>query len=303
MGKTLRVWSLYYLIISIFISFEYSTAVKTGECRGVVSCLKCDGINLTHCTKCSQLVLRNKECSPERDVCPPGYDSSWSSLVDYMSTICQERLKSKGLSGEAMGASLGIVLCIVSALAFGLYCKYSRKVGKHPPSLSHSTQGSEESERDSMEYLKEIRELRSEAPVFLDMLNETRSQVRSLSSYSALQPYKPVLKDLSRILILLNKPENQLTTPPPDWETLFNWAHRILNRYKKHHNNQVTELVNFLRTEPSHFSGVSSSTGFDSNYNTRKRTSDEFIDWRVQSHLDDFVSLGFRPQDEITTEL
>ncbi|XP_073998560.1 FU domain-containing protein T48 isoform X2 [Rhodnius prolixus] len=266
MGKPSRVCPLYYCLPALFLLLiEYALSLEMlDDCRGLVSCLKCDGSNTTQCTKCSQLVLRSRECSFLS--CPPGYTSKKTNLMDYMTTICQERLRTKGLSGEVVGASAGIILCVLTALAFGLYCKYIRRSSKRPPSLSHSTQasepvhwavhasptkvahhlypklppgktGSEESERECMEYLKEIRELRTEAPVFLDMLNETRKQVRTLPSY-ALQPYKPVLKDLSRILILLNKPDSKLTIPPPDWETLLAWAHRILGRYKKHHNNQ-----------------------------------------------------------------
>ncbi|KAK9509020.1 hypothetical protein O3M35_006435 [Rhynocoris fuscipes] len=299
MGKPFRVYPFCYCLPALFLLLiEYVLPSEMlDDCHGVVNCLKCDGSNTTQCTKCIQLILRSRECSSFAS-CPPGYTSKRTTLMDYMNNICQERLRSKGLSGEVVGASAGIILCLLTALAFGLYCKYSKKTNKRPPSLTHSTQGSEESDRECLEYLKEIRELRSEAPIFLDMLNETRRQVRTLPSY-ALQPYKPVLKDLSRILILLNRPDSKLNVPPPDWETLLAWAHRILARYKKHHNNQVTELVSFFRGESSQYSG----SGFDSNYNTRKRLSDDYIEWHNTSQLDDFVSLGFRPQDEITTEL
>lgn len=300
MGKPLRVLSLYcFLYLLTYLSFVLS---DSNGCH-LISCLKCDGNNGTQCTKCSQLVLRSKHC--EENSCPPGYHSRWTTLTDYMSTACLERLDSNGLPGEVVGAAVGIVLCLATAIAFGLYCKYTRKrkSSKHPPSLTHSTQSqyfsSDESEREMLEYLREIRELRKEAPVFLDMLNETRRQVRALPSYSALQPYKPVLKDLSRILILLNRPEGSLAHPPPDWETLLAWAHRILNRYKKHHSNQVNELESFFQGEPSQF-GLST---FDSNYNKRKRASSEYIEWEGTTQLEDFFSLGFRPQDEITTEL
>ncbi|CAB0003395.1 unnamed protein product [Nesidiocoris tenuis] len=141
--------------------YEYETF--SGECKALVSCMRCDGNNTSHCSRCSQLVLRNRHCREESAVCPPGYVTRWSSLVEFMSAACQ---------------------------------------------------GSETSERDLMEYMREIRQLRPEAPLFLEMLNETRRQVRNLPSYSALQPYRPVLKDLSRILILLNRPENKLNCPP-----------------------------------------------------------------------------------------
>ncbi|BET02139.1 Hypothetical protein NTJ_14957 [Nesidiocoris tenuis] len=292
--------------IGILLLVHYAQTSATGECKALVSCMRCDGNNTSHCSRCSQLVLRNRHCREESAVCPPGYVTRWSSLVEFMSAACQDRLSSKGIPGELVGGSIGVILCIATALAAGLYCKYGRRRRKHAPSLSHSTQGSETSERDLMEYMREIRQLRPEAPLFLEMLNETRRQVRNLPSYSALQPYRPVLKDLSRILILLNRPENKLNCPPPDWETLFNWAHRILARYKKHHANEVNELVNFFQGEPSRYS--SGSSALDSNYNSRKRESmerDEYIEWQQAAQMEDFVNLGlgFRPQDEITTEL
>lgn len=300
MEKPLRVSSLYFLLQ--LLTWLYLVQARDNGCH-LISCLRCDENNSSKCTRCSQLVLRSQDCDIKS--CPPGYLSRWTSLSDYMSSACHESPVSNGLTGEVVGAAVGIFLCIGTAVAFGFYCKYSQKhkSSKHPPSITHSTQSqyfsSEESEREVLEYLREIRELRKEAPIFLDMLNETRRQVRDLPSYSALQPYRPVLKDLSRILILLNRPDASLTHPPPDWETLLAWAHRILNRYKKHHSNHVNELVSFFHGEPSQY-GLSS---FDSNYNTRKKISNEFLDWQTSSQLDDFISLGFRPQDEITTEL
>lgn len=46
--------------------------------------------------------------------------------------------------------------------------------------------------------------------------------------------FRPVLKDLSRILILLNK-EDCFLNPPSDWEILFAWGDRVLRRFKKQH--------------------------------------------------------------------
>lgn len=54
---------------------------------------------------------------------------------------------------------------------------------------------------------------------------------------------RPVLKDLSRILILLNRQEERIGPPPPDWETLLAWGERVLKRYKKHNPNQVINSV------------------------------------------------------------
>lgn len=45
--------------------------------------------------------------------------------------------------------------------------------------------------------------------------------------------FRTVLRDLSRILTLLNRSEVKLGAPPPDWDTLLDWAERSLRRYKK----------------------------------------------------------------------
>lgn len=52
--------------------------------------------------------------------------------------------------------------------------------------------------------------------------------------------FRPVLKDLSRILILLNRPEDRIGLPPADWETLLAWGERVLRRYKKQNPDQVS---------------------------------------------------------------
>ncbi|GLG95288.1 Protein of unknown function [Gryllus bimaculatus] len=51
----------------------------------------------------------------------------------------------------------------------------------------------------------------------------------------------PVLKDLARILLLLNRSEENILTPPADWNTLFAWGERVLRRYKKQNPHQVAQ--------------------------------------------------------------
>lgn len=54
---------------------------------------------------------------------------------------------------------------------------------------------------------------------------------------------RPVLKDLSRILILLNRAEDRIGVPPADWETLLAWGERVLRRYKKQNPDQVCARI------------------------------------------------------------
>ncbi|CAH0767780.1 unnamed protein product [Bemisia tabaci] len=349
------------------------------------------------CVKCTHLiVLHSRECV---DFCPPGYTEEWSSLVDYMGKVCKESLFLGGiaLSGQtlavAVGATVGTALCLVLILIVGICIKYRRykalrNRARQSPSLGHLTgthrsQDSDDSERP--EFLKHLATLRGEAPIFLAMLNETRRQVRELRrpsrQDSAIQAYKPVLKDLSRILILLNRRDEKIDTPPADWETLLAWGERVLRRYKKQHPHQVAQLVNFLQVPTSspplpspypttlttfHSKHPSSPpmppqrkdlqqlaiSAFDDTYNSRLSNDDDdfamlrrdevaamflrqppslldsgvdvsaahgweseqnnctiLAEWNANSQDytptedDDFFQLGFRPQDEITTEL
>ena len=221
------------------------------------------------------------------------------------------------------------------------------------------------------------------------MLNETRRQVREIARTkltnkrdSASQAYRPVLRDLYVILILLNKPEEKITNPPQDWRKLISWGERVLKRYKRQHNLDapVGQLVTFLDVpEQQHQNGsrvslfqpyctlstVSTNTltstvsrklknalnsksdggvkeepketsllkenlngsngtryplpGDDISFSNLNRFSyreNNFDNWdedhtilaewsasQEYSFEDDFIRLGFRPQDEITTEL
>ncbi|XP_046660835.1 uncharacterized protein LOC124354433 isoform X2 [Homalodisca vitripennis] len=311
-----------------------------------------------------------------------------------MGKVCRESLFLGGiaLSGQTLavvvGSLAGAVICLALVLTAGVCVKYRRyrtlrEKARQSPSLGHLTgtqrsQDSDDSERP--EFLKHLSSLRSDAPVFLAMLNETRRQVRELRrpnrQDSTIQAYKPVLKDLSRILILLNRREERLGPPPPDWETLLAWGERVLRRYKKHNPNQVAQLVNFLQVPvqthpsppspypptlttftpthkpPSHTDSSSTGTpsspspnmqqlaisAFDAKYEKREDRSpavalnqnsllDSGVDFNPSWEFnptnytilaewtasepepsysefdDDFFQLGFRPQDEITTEL
>lgn len=180
------------------------------------------------------------------------------------------------------------------------------------------------------------------------------------------------MKDLSRILILLNRRDDTILFPPDDWRTLLGWGERVLRRYKKHNPQevcrfyllfcivvcdssiksrftflifkilclvpyQVDQLVNFLKIQtnnavPSNLGDVpksSSLTSFQPSSNPSSpqpvfplgpvsgdwsdSCADDSLwdctamnDWPSAREFldeDDFLTLGFRPQDEITTEL
>ncbi|KAI6645980.1 hypothetical protein LOD99_13235 [Oopsacas minuta] len=73
--------------------------------------------------------------------------------------------------------------------------------------------------------------LRERAPTFLQMLNDMRRRLKELpADHENVQQYKAVMRDVTRLLYLLNKrPEN--VEIPPDGIKLLSWAERILQRY------------------------------------------------------------------------
>ena len=73
--------------------------------------------------------------------------------------------------------------------------------------------------------------LRERASTFLQMLNDMRRRLKELpADHENVAQYKAVMRDVTRLLYLLNKrPEN--VEVPPDGVKLLAWAERILQRY------------------------------------------------------------------------
>lgn len=115
------------------------------------------------------------------------------------------------------------------------------------------------------------------------MLNETRRQVREIYKSkttnhrreTAAYAYRPVLRDLYLILVLLNKPEEKIISPPPDWRKLLSWGERVLKRYKRQNNivTPIGELVNFLQVPESQRNFVNSRSSLFQPYSTLSTVS------------------------------
>lgn len=100
------------------------------------------------------------------------------------------------------------------------------------------------------EFLRQLDELRPNAEYFLGMLNDTRRQIRKLHANGdtmGAQAYRPIVRDLAKILLLVNKPVELLNGPPNDWLRLYMWGQRILDRYKP----QMSPLIDFLQSSPT----------------------------------------------------
>lgn len=48
-----------------------------------------------------------------------------------------------------------------------------------------------------------------------------------------------MLRDLARILVLVNRRDEEIAVPPDDWQRLLAWAERLLRRYKRHSSPEV----------------------------------------------------------------
>lgn len=337
------------------------------------SCLKCGP---TGCIKCTnKIIYPSRKCA---DNCPYGYKERWSTKIDYMGRICVDIGNIIGISNDTMtiliGTLSGCILCIFLIGIAYIYVRYKRKIllqQQHVNNMDNVSELDDTPER--RDFLKQIETIRPYARTFLDMLNDTRRQMRELyneGDNTALAAYRPVVRDLAKILLLLNRPIDRMTIPD-DWEHLYNWSEKTLKRYKRMSEvsqPQVAQLINFLQgpilsneiiindTEdecesinnrsntimstfkPDKPFGSSLSLqdsaikNFNMNYESAFPTAinpqwkfdftvggsgtlstSEFnpIVWKSSKEFlnntyfldDDFCQLGFRPQDEITTEL
>ncbi|XP_036325091.1 uncharacterized protein LOC118738272, partial [Rhagoletis pomonella] len=309
-------------------------------------CLRC---NSEGCIKCpAYLMTDTRQCVEQ---CPSGYIDQWSAHTEFMGRVCV----STGYSGPFMAAIAGLiggfVVCFtLLAVAMMLVRRRRRRKSIKQKLINENTM-------DRSDFLRQLNEMRPNAEYFLSMLNDTRRQIRKLylsGEVGAANSYRPIVRDLAKILILLNRPIELIPAAPHDWNRLYTWAEQALERYKP----QVGHLIDFF--QPSGVNGVgiggrgSGSVGinddFDATFFPQKtnvyrqsmlsgsgpqkmhmfgslislhefeepRPSDPFgssfntlksgnliSDLNASSLWleDEFYKLGFRPQDEITTEL
>ncbi|XP_060522012.1 uncharacterized protein LOC132699367 [Cylas formicarius] len=326
------------------------------SCASEPKCLHCIPKG---CIKCPELIVYPTRQCVER--CPFGHNPKWSTMVDFMGLVCTHNGNPMGLSSAALtvltGVLCGTILCVFLFAVAVIYIKYRRK---NTPQLSDTSSETDDTP-ERKDFLKRLETLRPYSQDYLDMVNDTRRQLRQLhreGDNSAISAYKPVLRDLARILVLLNKSPDTVGIPD-DWEHLFTWAEKTLKRYKRMSESsqpQVAQLISFLQSpitpseieepdysvrgsttmstfKPDQMFGSSLSLSeaaiktFNYNYDKYQQsalnpqwkfeyslvgTTSEFNPelWKNSKEYlgplfleDDFHMLGFRPQDEITTEL
>ncbi|XP_055852802.1 uncharacterized protein LOC129916718 [Episyrphus balteatus] len=292
-------------------------------------CLRC---SIEGCIKCPNLLVTDtRKCV---EVCPSGYSDQWSSHPDFMGRVCI----TTGISGPLLAALAGLFggffVCLsLLAVAIVLVKRKRRRKTIKQKLINENTM-------DRSDFLRQLNDMRPNAEYFLGMLNDTRRQIRKLylsGDAAAANSYRPIVRDLAKILILLNRPIELIPAPPHDWNRIYAWSEQALDRYKP----QVGQLIDFfqsngqsddpLRDSPykqttfkntnsqsnsphkmqlfgslislHEFEEPRASDPFGSSFNTLKGN---LITDLNQSSLwleDEFFKLGFRPQDEITTEL
>lgn len=257
------------------------------------ACQKC---GIRGCMKCPHVILVDtRSCAKE---CPTGYSEMWSSAPDFMGRLCYP----VGMSGSVLtvmvGVVFGVVLCFcILLLAASVIRRKQRRRLKRNALID-----------DNLEFLRQLDELRPQSEYFLQMLNDTRRQVRKLHLAGDAQgatTYNPVIRDLAKILILLNKPVELLADPPQDWSRLYSWAERALDCYKP----QIEQLIEFLQspaiTDPRLASSQHST--FKSQQSTSTNTSNNS---QTQQLLGSLISLheleeqlAESPEDVATNKL
>ncbi|XP_053659052.1 uncharacterized protein LOC128708119 [Anopheles marshallii] len=217
---------------------EHHNMSHTKDCtRFHEQCVRCTE---TGCIKCTEVLrIDTGECLSE---CPSGYGAQWSTSSEFMGLVCHP----VGMSGSFMAAIVGIVagaiLCVVLIVGVLAVLRRRQKRKKYRESFIDEN-------IDRLEFLRQLEELRPQAEYFLQMLNDTRRQIRKLhlaGDSAGAATYHPVVRDLAKILILLNKPIELINAPPHDWQRLYVWAERVLDRYKP----ELAQLIEFLQ-QPS----------------------------------------------------
>lgn len=311
---------------------------------------------LVGCVKCPNYIINpSRECVTE---CPRGYKAQWSTEIHYMGKMCVHSGYVAGLTAEnaaiLVGVLTGTLICIVIITSGIFFLRYKKR---NVSNLTSETPSDIEDSPERKDFLKQLEILRPQAPTFLNMLNDTRRQIRELhvnGDNAAITAYRPVVRDLAKILLLLNRNVETITVIPEDWDHLFSWGEKVLKRYKRMSDisqPQVAQLVSFLQTpvmsnesnSPT-YSNTLSTFKPDQQYNSSMSLRDIAVknfncnydntftsinpQWHFNYSLvgsspgycgswqnnkdilcssylveDDFFQFGFRPQDEITTEL
>lgn len=241
------------------INFPHFASSHPAECA-TRDCLKC---NESGCLKCPKFImLDTRNCVEE---CPESHSANWSTTSDLMGRVCYPNLINSSMySTVFVGIGCGAVLCFIIVFVGVMVVRRKQQKIQTKSIKSHLIND----EYARHEFMRQLDELRPHAELFLHMLNDTRKQIRKShisGDTMAASKYHPIIRDLAKILILINRPIELIEGPPHDWNRLYSWADKILTHYKPQ---QIIQLIEFLQNSPTH----SSSDVVDSRF-ANKNTS------------------------------
>lgn len=220
-----------------------SKNTQVTDCSSIFDCLRC---NINGCLKCAKFIMKDTRQCVEK--CPTSYISQWSSNSELMGRICHQSSFYNSMQTLIAGGICGAFLCFL--FVFIGVLMFKRK--QHKMNKKSIKDQLIDDEYDRHEFVRQLDELRPYAEYFLHILNDTRKQIRK--SYvsgdkTVAAKYHPIVRDLAKILILLNRPVELIDGPPHDWSRLLQWADRILAQYKPQQ--QLTQLIEFLQSSAS----------------------------------------------------
>lgn len=222
--------------------------------------------------------MDNRECV---DNCPKGYVDQWSSHTEFMGRVC---MANSGYSGSLLAAFFGIfvgLLICLMVLIIGVFF-----IKKHKLIRTKNSQLIVDNQIEHSEFLQQIGEMRPYAGHFLFILNDVRRQIRKSymgGEMDSIQSVKPLIRDLARILMLLNRPPEMLTVAPKDWPQLYAWMEQVIRRHKPQRNSPFSQ---FPLNESQLIIDRLPVSQFSDNYNfnnTSKFDADVF--WDNDSHI------------------
>ncbi|XP_037094174.1 uncharacterized protein LOC119114051 [Pollicipes pollicipes] len=210
---------------------------------GQPDCLRCGDDN--QCTSCARaIVLGTRQCVTG---CPGNYRLVHSDVDGYHGLLCRAPrfLDTADMTGGELAvlvaALVGAAICIGLVVGAFLFLRVRRKMDPLNDRLeARGVDAGTVNDLERIQFLTRLQALRPETQNFLEMLNDTRKKFDSKSGKrrdstvdTKNRAYRSILRDLSRILTLLNRKEEQICTVPADWQRLLGWAERLLKRYKR----------------------------------------------------------------------
>ncbi|CAI8035506.1 hypothetical protein GBAR_LOCUS19918 [Geodia barretti] len=221
-------------------------------------CVFCGSSYNGPCLKCTNLVTSDGKCV---DNCNGAFQITIIPNTTLTARVCEDPTESSTpqlpqwaiiVIAVMSGLVLLTGLVVILVFAFTWFNRYSSgtfevedtNTSLVQPETSHtfgadlrlesdvSNRHTELDDVDSEnEFFQKLAYLRNHAEVFLSMLNDMRRRLKELPQDApTAQQYRNVMRDVTRLLYLLNKKSSAIEVPP-DGIQLLTWSEQILQRY------------------------------------------------------------------------